>query len=182
MSRFFKRRAAGWKPVVVDGFRFVSRGEADRYEALKAQRPQLVADASDTHALLVCTAPGLTETFRLAGKVAGNKHHAKRTNIDGHTFESGDEARRWVYLRALEAAGEITDLRAHPSWEFVIDGQRVGKFTPDFQYTVAVGLNRGEVIVEDFKSPSTKTEAYQLRKKLLWACHRIAITEVFASR
>lgn len=182
MSRFFKRRAAGWKPVVVDGFRFVSRGEADRYEALKAQRPQLVADASDTHALLVCTAPGLTETFRLAGKVAGNKHNAKRTVMDGFTFASGDEARRYVYLRALEAAGEIVDLQPHPAFELIVDGIRVGKMTPDFQYTVAVGPGRGEVIVEDFKSPSTKTEAYQLRKKLLWACHRIAITEVFASR
>ncbi len=188
IPRRFKRRGNGWKPVIVDGIRFLSKGEADRYEALKQQHPGLVSDVSQEYALLVCTAPGITETFKLGG-VGQNKHNAKRTTVDGITFASGDEARRYVYLLALEDAGEIIDLRPHPSFELFgvyldADGEihitKIGKFTPDFQYTVAVGPNRGEVITEDVKSPSTVTEAYQMRKKLLWACHRISVTEVFA--
>lgn len=176
--RTFRRRAVGWKPVIEGGFRFVSRGEADRFLALKDRHPQVQADTAADAALLVCTAPGVTETFRLAG-VAKNKHNAKRKQVDGTWFSSGDEARRYVTLRTLERAGEICDLRPHPEFEFVINGVRVGKFTPDFEYVIATGPGRGEAIVEDFKAPSTRTEAYQLRKKLLWACHRIVVTETY---
>lgn len=177
-GRAFRRRAVGWKAVVEGGFRFASRGEADRFKALAQQHAGLRAEPSDSHGLLVCTAPGVMETFRLAGVPAANKYRAKKQTIDGRTFDSGHEARRYVQLRALAQAGEITDLQCQVPYEFVINGIRVGKFTADFEYVLAVGPGRGEVITEDAKSAPTKTEAYQLRKKLLWACHRIVITEV----
>jgi hypothetical protein len=172
-----RRRGVGWRPVTVAGHRFLSKGEADRFTALAAQHPDLRVETSETSALLLCSRPGVMETFRLAG-VGQNKHNAKRTVVDGITFASGHEARRYVTLRILERAGEICDLCTQVTYEFIHDGIRIGKFTPDFEYTIAVGAARGEVITEDAKSPSTKTEAYQLRKRMLWAFHRIVITEV----
>jgi hypothetical protein len=184
MSRAaFRRRGVGWTPVVVDGHRFISQGEADRYSALVARHANLRVETSETASLLVCTRHGLTETFRLAGVAAStNKHNAKRTTVDGLTFASKHEAARYTTLRLQEMAGEIIDLNPHPVFEFIVNGVRIGKFTPDFQYTVARGLTRGEVITEDAKYKGTKTEAYQLRKKLLWACHRVPVTEVYASK
>jgi hypothetical protein len=40
-----------------------------------------------------------------------NKYNAKRTTVDGITFDSKREAARWQELRLLERAGEIRDLK-----------------------------------------------------------------------
>lgn len=172
-----RRRGVGWRPVTVAGHRFLSKGEADRFTALSAQHPDLCVETSETSALLLCSRPGVMETFRLAG-VGPNKHNAKRTVVDGISFQSGHEARRYATLRVLERAGEICNLRTQVTYEFIHNGERIGKFTPDFEYTIAVGAARGEVITEDAKSPSTRTEAYQLRKRMLWVFFHIVITEV----
>lgn len=175
--RGMRRRAAAVRPVVHDGHKFLSKGEADRYAALLIQYPDLRIEVSEKSLLLVCSRPGFVETFRLAG-VGRNKHNAKRTQVDGIWFASGHEARRYAALRMLERAGEICDLKTQVEFVFVHNGVRIGKFTPDFEYTIAKGDARGEVITEDAKSDSTKTEAYQLRKRLLLAHFSIHIAEV----
>ncbi len=105
-----------------------------------------------------------------------NKFNARTRCIGGVTFGSGKEARRWVDLVALQSAGIISDLKPHPSYELVVNGIRVGKFTPDSTYVTA----EGEVVIEDVKGgKSTRTEAYSLRKRLFEACHYpLRVTEV----
>ncbi len=56
----------------------------------------------------------------------------------------------------------------------------IGFFTPDFRYWEKdSGSPTGCTLrIEDVKSKSSKTEAYELRKKIAEAIHGITITEV----
>jgi hypothetical protein len=105
----------------------------------------------------------------------GNKYGAIRMTIDGITFASQHEARRYQALRVLERAGVIQDLRCQPRYTFEVNGYHVGTHRPDFDYVVCA---TGEVITEDAKSGPTRTEAYRLRRKLMVACHHVMVTEV----
>ena len=108
--------------------------------------------------------------------VGRNKFHAEKVELDGFTFGSGDEARRYTELLLLQRAGEIRALQVHPVYHFWVRGILVGHYTPDFEYQTAVG---SELIVEDVKGgKATRTEAYGLRKRLLWACLGIRVKEV----
>lgn len=91
-----------------------------------------------------------------------------RVIIDGITFDSKAEARRYQELCLLQAAGEISDLQVHTRYLLqegfdTVTGERVRPmyYTDDFSYDEA-----GRRIVEDVKSPASKTQAYQMRKKL----------------
>jgi hypothetical protein len=97
-----------------------------------------------------------------------NKYRAvKKLAADGTACDSTKEARRWDELKLRERCGDILALQAHPTFEFVVNGVMVGRFTPDSQYV----LKTGEVIVEDVKSKATRTEAYMLRKRLFAALY-----------
>jgi hypothetical protein len=103
----------------------------------------------------------------------GNKYSAVKTEIDGHVFPSKAEARRYVDLKRLQDAGEITDLELQPKFPLIVNGKKVGRFTADFQYRDGDGAT----VIEDVKGFS-RGEAYRLRKKLVEACHGIEIVEV----
>jgi hypothetical protein len=95
------------------------------------------------------------------------------TTVDGKRFPSRAEARRWRELNLLELAGEISNLEYQPRYEFVVNGTRVGHYTGDSRY-----VEKGVTVVEDVKSKASRTEAYQLRKRLMRAIHGIDIVEV----
>ncbi len=100
--------------------------------------------------------------------VKRNKFNARTRCIDGVNFGSSKEARRWLDLKLLEAAGAIQQLEAHPRFDLVVNGVHVGFYTADSRYVT----KDGEAIVEDVKGGrSTKTEAYSLRKRLFEAVH-----------
>lgn len=96
--------------------------------------------------------------------------------VDGIRFDSGREAHRYCELRLLERAGEISNLELQPVFKFQVDGRpvlirsggypngRQAKYRADFAYWD--GTKR---VVEDVKSPATRTEAYALRKALVEA-------------
>lgn len=102
-----------------------------------------------------------------------SKFGAIKTAVDGIIFDSGREANRYIQLKLLQRAGEITDLVLQPKFWLSINDKpillkskgfpngRRATFKPDFQY-VRVKDNR--VVVEDAKSEPTRTEAYVLRK------------------
>ena len=95
--------------------------------------------------------------------------------IDGVKFASKAEAARFMELKMLKRAGEITGIiECHPRWDLIVNGHRIGRYTADFCY---LGKN-GERVVEDVKSTPTKTTAYVLRKKLMKAIHGIEVQEV----
>jgi hypothetical protein len=99
------------------------------------------------------------------------------TNVGGKSFGSKLEAGRYSELLILEKAGKIADLQTQVPYR--IDwpgGDHICKYIADFVYTD----ERGNVIVEDTKSPATVTPEYKLKKKLMRACHGIEVAEVYA--
>lgn len=85
----------------------------------------------------------------------------------GIKFDSKAEMRRYGDLLNLERAGVIRDLVAHPRFELVADGMRIGRYSADASYTIA---ETGEKVTEDTKSPRTaKTPAFRRTLKLMKA-------------
>ena len=101
------------------------------------------------------------------------KYRNKKTEVDGIVFDSKKESRRYLELKLLEREGEISNLELQPKYEFKVNGVRIGSYKPDFRYLDS----DGQLVVEDCKSPASKTTAYRLRKKMMLALHSIEIRE-----
>lgn len=104
--------------------------------------------------------------------MAANKFNARTVRLDGYTFQSRAEARRYGELRLLEMAGEIHDLKVHPRFVLLDAAKELGlravHYTADFQYTEG-----GRVIVEDVKGGSaTITGEFKLRRQLFMRRYR----------
>ena len=107
------------------------------------------------------------ELKKLLGNAGCAKYRNKKAEADSIIFDSKGERDRYLELKALEGAGEITGLSLQP--EFVLqeaftawDGRKIRavKYRADFEYQDASGRR----IVEDFKG--MRTREYQLKKKL----------------
>ena len=103
-----------------------------------------------------------------------SKLHNIRTQVDGITFDSLDEAARYGELKIEEKAGLITELQVHKPYRLVVNGIHICNYESDFTYR-----RDGKLVVEDVKSPGTITYAYRIKKKLVLAIHGIQIQEVF---
>lgn len=108
-----------------------------------------------------------------------NKFHAVKTTVDGITFDSKREAKRYCELKLLQTAGEISELNTQPVFRLSVPDATSGgvaevcKYIGDFRY-----VKNGQVVVEDVKSKPTMTPIYRLKKKLMRALHGIEIVEV----
>lgn len=123
-----------------------------------------------------------------------NKYYNKKITIDGQVFDSRKEARRYSELKMLEKAGQITDLQTQVPFELIPaqyeryerygkNGQRLKdgvrcvekavKYIADFVYK-----ENGVLVVEDTKSPATRTKDYVIKRKLMRHIHDIKIKEV----
>jgi len=127
--------------------------------------------------------PGVVPVAKKAERKAGqrrNKYGAERTVVDGIEFDSKAEAKRYLQLKAMERAGEISGLEIQVRFELIpaqeIDGrkERPVFYVADFRYTTKAG----EVVVEDTKSAPTKTKEYVLKRKLMMQRYGIVIREV----
>lgn len=100
---------------------------------------------------------------------AYNKYGNKKVKVNGHTFDSKKEARRYGELKLLVRAGKIKDLELQPKFELIptirteTETLRKVSYYADFQY---VDVESGKIIVEDVKSVATKTPVYLLKKRL----------------
>lgn len=106
------------------------------------------------------------------------KYHNNKTTVDGITFDSKAEAERYKELKRLELIGVIKGLELQKTYRLCKGRWENGKpfsisYKADFVYTLD-----GDVIIEDVKG--YRTEAYQLKKKLMRAVYGIEITEVKA--
>ncbi len=90
-----------------------------------------------------------------------SKYGAIRTQVDGITFDSKKEAGRYVYLKGLQTAGEITDLECHPPYDLMIEENKVCKYIADFRYRDKHGVTH----VEDVKG--VITSIFRLKAKLM---------------
>jgi hypothetical protein len=115
-----------------------------------------------------------------------SKYKAKRTEVDGITFASQKEARRYQELKLLERAGEIMNLRLQVPYELQapriyvggIEGLKtprlpavLGKYVADFTYHD----RRTGYVVEDVKG--FKTPLYRWKKKHVEAQYGFQIRE-----
>lgn len=100
-----------------------------------------------------------------------NKYRAKRTPVDGITFASAKEARRYLELKVLQKAGVISDLRLQPRFPLSVNGFPICTYVADFAFEEA-----GCLVVEDAKG--FKTPVYRLKAKLFAALHGFSVREV----
>ncbi len=63
-----------------------------------------------------------------------SKYKARRESIDGYLFDSQAEAARYRELKLLERAGQIRQLRVHPRYEIVVNGQKICVVEADFEF------------------------------------------------
>lgn len=97
-----------------------------------------------------------------------HKYGAKKTNLDGITFDSKMEAEYYQLLKVLQKMKAITELEIHPTFELLEEttlpnGKKIRgiKYKADFQFQ-----KDGEQIVVDVKG--VKTEAFKLKEKLFY--------------
>ena len=104
------------------------------------------------------------------------KYGNKKTEVDGITFDSKAEARRYLALKTLQAGGYISGLELQPVYEIAPSVTLYGRKRPavnykaDFRY-----IEKGETVVEDVKG--MRTPVYNLKRHLMKAVHGIEIRE-----
>ena len=120
-----------------------------------------------------------------------SKYGANKTEIDGITFDSRKEARRYTELKILQRAGEINGLELQVKFELipiqrepdtvgkrggVIKGKMIERpvyYVADFVYTITA---TGEKVVEDTKG--FRTKEYIIKRKLMLYKYGLRIREV----
>lgn len=108
-------------------------------------------------------------------KGRGSKHLNRKTVVDGITFDSAKEARRYGELRQLSKAGKVNGLCWQVAFPLEVNGVRVAKYVSDFVYWD----EHGAKVVEDVKSPHTrKLPVYRLKAKMFAAQYGFPIREV----
>ena len=100
------------------------------------------------------------------------KYRNKKTTVDGKKFDSKAEAQRYLVLKQLQAAGEISGLKRQVRYALVVSGMLICHYVADFVYFDA----EMREVVEDVKGFSTKD--YKLKKNLMKACLGITLREV----
>ena len=103
-----------------------------------------------------------------------NKYHAKKTVVNGITFDSKKEAQRYIELHLMERSGEITNLARQVPY-IVIEKSKYGRairYIADFVY---FDPKNKVTVVEDTKG--FKTDVYKLKKRLLAEKYGIEIKE-----
>lgn len=104
------------------------------------------------------------------------KYRNVKTVVDGITFDSIKESRRYGELKLLERSGRITGLEVQPSFRIVVNDCLICTYKADFRYTTDAPHASGFVVVEDVKG--MKTPVYRLKKKLMLAVHGIIVVEI----
>lgn len=101
------------------------------------------------------------------------KYGNRKTVVDGITFDSMAESRRYLLLKALQKGGHIRKLERQVKYLLAINGVKIADYVADFRY---VDVKRQAEVVEDVKG--VKTPVYRLKKKLMKAIYGIDIAEV----
>lgn len=110
-----------------------------------------------------------------------NKYGNRKVQTPDGVFDSQKEFRRWQELKLMQRAGEIGNLHRQTPFGLIpsqrINGKLVERgvtYYADFTYIT----KDGQFVVEDAKSPATRTQVYRIKKKLMLHVHGIQITEV----
>lgn len=109
-----------------------------------------------------------------------NKYGARKTVVDGITFDSAAEAKRYKTLAHAELIGQIAGLELQPVYVLAegvkLHGEKrkrpAIRYRADFSYVTQLG----EKVVEDVKSPATaKLPVFRLKQHLLFLRHGVIV-------
>ena len=151
------------------------RYSQDEYQALQSR---IHASLQRKAAVPVKTEPQGKAAAKQGGR--RNKYGAQATEISGIRFDSKAEAKRYIILKAMEQAGEISSLKLQTEFQIFpaqnIDGHKIRPcfYRCDFEYIDS----NGKRVVEDVKSGPTKTAEYKIKAKAVAFFHGIIIREV----
>lgn len=107
-----------------------------------------------------------------------SKYRNHRIEVDGVKFDSKREYARWQVLKMLESAGKIEHLERQAEYilvsPVVLYGRKRSsvKYKADFKY-----YEDGKLVIEDVKSPASKTAVYILKRHLMMEKFAIEIRE-----
>ena len=101
-----------------------------------------------------------------------SKYKAVKEVVDGITFASKHEARRYRQLRLMEKSKAIQDLHLQVTFPLIKKSEhgREIKYIADFVY-----YDKGHMVVEDAKG--YRTDVYKLKKRLMAELYGIDIKE-----
>jgi len=100
----------------------------------------------------------------------------KRIVYGGYTFDSKKEYKFYLFLEMLKNRGNIESIEVHKRYPIEVNNVRICDYVTDFVVT----YNDGQSIVYDVKaSQKLLTPEYKLKKKLMYAVHKINIIEVY---
>lgn len=111
-----------------------------------------------------------------------SKYNNRKVELDGFTFDSQKEARRYSELKLLVRVGEISELELQKSFVLAESvkfnneprAKPAIRYVADFAY-----MENGVMIVEDVKSKATKSlPVYRMKKHLMKSIHDIEIQEI----
>ena len=99
-----------------------------------------------------------------------SKYGNEKAEANGIKFDSKKEARRYMELRQLETMGKISDLKLQHTFTLqeaftTESGERIQaiKYIADFTY-----MENGQFVVEDVKSPATRSNpVYRMKNKMM---------------
>lgn len=110
-----------------------------------------------------------------------SKYNSRKTIVDGFTFDSRKEAKRYLELKQMEKDGLIHGLQLQvpfeliPPFEIEIDGKKRKRrpitYIADFVY-----YKNDEKVIEDVKG--LRTPVYNIKKKLFEYRYHETIREV----
>lgn len=110
------------------------------------------------------------------GNAKKSKYGNNKVEVDGITFDSEKEAKRYGQLKMMQKAGMIAFLKLQEKYDLVVNENKVCSYIADFVYTDA---KTGQEVVEDVKSEMTrKLPLYRMKKKLMKQVFNIEIKEV----
>lgn len=119
-----------------------------------------------------------------------SKYGAKKTEVDGITFDSKKEANYYIKLKAMEQAGEISELELQKEFVLVPQQREPSTFTKKGKEVLGKVLERKCSYFSDFcykdadgvfhcvDTKGFKTADYKIKKKLMLYLHGIRIEEV----
>ena len=84
-----------------------------------------------------------------------SKYGAKKTVLDGITFDSKWESERYGQLKAMERGGLVTELELQVPYIIEVNDQKICKYVADFRYKMEHADGTIEDVVEDAKGVET---------------------------
>lgn len=92
------------------------------------------------------------------------------TEVDGITFGSRKEAKRYRELVLLQQSGAIRGLTHHNRYSLVVNGIDIGDYEDDFAY-----WRDDRLVIEDSKG--VRTPVFKMKKQLMLALYAVEVIE-----